>query len=192
MFLAQNMTVSVVIFIICFVIFLILSLLLCTKYNCAIKRKSNEDKSMSDSEIEKGREASETVRPPTRKRKYRPEDGLHGPDIHITSPKMVPVPFNSPDQRKHRRKEYQPMNREKRKGKRTSKNKREKRESQSDDLGKLRSSASIDSGEKQKSVSELYNSQVSVCPLNFSEKIYTRNHITETLFAGSIHRGVKV
>ena len=135
------MTVSVVIFIICFVIFLILSLLLCTKYNCAIKRKSNEDKSMS--EIEKGLEASETVRPPTRKRKFRPEDGLHGPDIHITSPKMVPVPFNSPDQRKHRRKEYQPMNREKRRGKRTSKSKSEKRESQSEELGKLSISASI-------------------------------------------------
>ena len=179
------MTVSVVILIICFVILLIVTLLL-----CGIWRKSDEDKSMSDSQIEKGREASTSLRPPTRKRKFRPEDGLHGSDIHNTSPKMVQVPFNSPDQRKHWRKEYQPMNQQKRE-KRATKSKREEGEIQSD-LDKLRNSASINCGEKPIRVPELYSSQVSVCPLNFSEKIYTRNHITETLFAGSIHQGVKV
>ena len=142
------MTVSVVIFILFFVIFLIFFLLLCW-----IKRKSDEEKSMSDSQIEKGRDASKALRPPTRKRNFRPEDGLHGSDIHNTSPKMVQVPFNSPDQRKHRRKEYQPMNQQKRE-KRATKSKREEGEIQSD-LDKLRNSASINCGEKRICVPEL-------------------------------------
>ena len=180
------MTASLVIFIVCLAIFLIFSFLLCA---IIIKRKKDEDKSMS--EIEKGRDGSTAVRPPARKRKIRPdEDGLRRPDIHILSPKMVTVPFNSPNQRKYRRKDFQPMNREfkEKKRKRAKKSRREKGAEPSD---RSRPISEIDGGEKQIQASQYYNSQVSVCPLNFSDKIYTRNHITETLFAGSIHRGIK-
>ena len=172
------MTISVVIFIICLVILLLFSCFLCA---IIIKRKSDEKKSLS--EIEKGQDMTMTVRPPTRKRKYRPDDGLHRSDIHFSSPKMVRVPFNSPDERKYRRKEFQPMNRDKR----AKKSKREKGDSHG--RKKVSMSSKTDNGEKRILTSEYYSSQVSVCPLNFSEKIYTRNHITETLFAGSIHRG---
>ena len=87
------MTASLVLYIVCLAIFLIFSLLLCA---IIIKRKKDEDKSMS--EIEKGRDGSTAVRPPTRKKRIRPdEDGLRRPDIHILSPKMVTVPFNSPN-----------------------------------------------------------------------------------------------
>ena len=37
--------------------------------------------------------------------------------------------------------------------------------------------------------SEYFNSKVQVTPLDFSEKNYAKNYITESLFAGSIHRG---
>ena len=142
-------------------------------------------------DIEKGRDASLTVKPPIRKRKFRPEDGLRHSDIHNLSPKIIAVPFNSPDQRKYRRKEFQPMNREfrEKRRKKAKKSKREKGEGQSD--RDKQNNAETDIGEKQNQASEYYSSQVSVCPLSFSEKIYMRNHITESLFAGSIHRGIK-
>ena len=180
------MTASLVIFIVCFVIFVIFSFILC---EIIIKKKSDEEKSMPD--IENGRDASLTVKPPIRKRKFRPEDGLHRSDIHNLSPKMIAVPFNSPDQRKYRRKEFQPMNREfrEKRRKKAKRSKREKREGQSD--RDKQNNSETDIGGKHNQASEYYSSQVSVCPLAFSEKIYTRNHITETLFAGSIHRGIK-
>ena len=38
---------------------------------------------------------------------------------------------------------------------------------------------------------EYFRTKVQVTPLNFSEKNYTKNYITETLFAGSLHLGYR-
>ena len=42
---------------------------------------------------------------------------------------------------------------------------------------------------EQKPNAEYYNSEVKVVPLSFSDNIYSRNHVTDQFFAGSIHRG---
>ena len=39
--------------------------------------------------------------------------------------------------------------------------------------------------------SDYYSSEVRVEPLTFSDTNYARNYITESLFAGSIHRGLQ-
>ena len=169
------MTISLVISIVCIIMFLIFSLLLC---GILIKRKREECK--KDEDIEK----CDNQEPPTRKRRRRSEV------IVDEDNKNLQVPFNSPDPSKQKKKEFQPMNYTEKK-----RRKKEKRLKRRDTRRIKRMSSSCAADEAEAGIQmcrprvEYFNSKVEVSPLNFSDTNYTRNHVTDTLFAGSIHRG---
>ena len=62
--------------------------------------------------------------------------------------------------------------------------KKEKRRKRKEEIRRQRSFK-----DPQRVKTEYFNSTVQVSPLNFSDKNYAKNYITESLFAGSIHRG---
>ena len=115
------------------------------------------------------------------RRKRRRSELHYVEDEFHPSPKSIPAPFNTPDQFKQKRRQFQPMNG---KQKRKKKSKRVKR--------KDCQSCEGPAADREYSIprpTEYYNSKVEVSPLNFSDKNYTVNRFTETIFAGSIHRG---
>ena len=77
------------------------------------------------------------------------------------------------------RKMFQPMNLDER-----TRKKKEKRRKRKEEIRRQRSFK-----DPQRVKTEYFNSTVQVSPLNFSDKNYAKNYITESLFAGSIHRG---
>ena len=173
------MTVSLVISIVCVILFLIFTGLLCI---LAFRKKRLSNKPESDSEhaVASIEECSE-LKPPRRKRGQRFYDDEHF--YPETSPKPVPVPFNSPNRAAGAgtRKYFQPMNFDEKTRRRREKRRKRKEEMRRENEFKVK---------KQRSVGEEYfRTKVHVTPLKFSETNYTKNRMTEKLFAGSLHIG---
>ena len=169
--------ISLVISIICLVCFTIISLFLCF---ILLKRKRDNLKVSHD--IEETDLKEETTKPPVRRKRRRSELHYVGEEDY-PSPNSIPVPFNTPDQYRQKRKHFQPMN-GKQKRKKKSKHAQRKQCQNSKGPADVECISSI-----PRPAVEYYNSKVVVSPLNFSDKNYTVNRITETIFAGSIHRG---
>ena len=95
------------------------------------------------------------------------------------------VPSNSPNFKHIKKRNFQPMNYENQ-----GKQKKKKTKSYRRNVEKFnkvnKTSTCVP---EQKPNAEYYNSEVKVVPLSFSENIYSRNHVTDQFFAGSIHRG---
>ena len=174
------MTISLVISIVCVILFLIFIGLLCFLF---IRKQRHTFKTESDTEhaVSSAEESSE-IKPPRRKRSQRFHSNAHS--HHQGSPGPLPVPFNSPsrDSGSVNRKRFQPMNFDEK-----TRRKREKRRRRKEEMIRDKDKDKVT---RQKSEShEYFKAKVHVTPLKFSEKNYTKNEITEKLFAGSIHIG---
>ena len=175
------MTISLVISIICVALFLIFSAILCFLF--LRKQRLLKRNHQIHCDIEKlnlPQTQSAEFKPPRRQKNRRQCD-----DEHLcatpASPRNVPVPFNSPAIRRgsESKQEFQPMNLDER-----TRKKKEKRRKRKEEIKRQRSLK-----EPARVKLEYFNSKVHVAPLDFSEKNYAKNYITESLFAGSIHRG---
>ena len=122
------------------------------------------------------------MKPMRRKKSRRGSDNENS--FHLNSPEIVPVPFNSPDNRPGslNRKKFQPMNLDEKTRKKKEKRRKRKEE--------MRLQQSINEPKKTES-QEYFKTKVQVTPLNFSDKNYKKNYVTETLFAGSLHLGYR-
>ena len=177
------MTISLVISIICAVLFLIFSVLLCFLFirkQRLLKRDQEIHCDIEKLNLPCQSPPAAQFKPPRREKSRRPredEDLCSNP----ASPKIVPVPFNSPAIRRgsEKRKEFQPLNLDER-----TRKKKEKRRKRKEEIRRQRSFK-----EPPRVKTEYFTSKVQVTPLDFSDKNYAKNFITESLFAGSIHRG---
>ena len=177
------MTISLVISIICVTLFLIFSAILCILFLRKQRLLKRDHEIHCDIEkLNLPQSQSAEFKPPKRQksRKQRDEEHLCATPA---SPKSVPVPFNSPAVRRgsESRKEFQPMNLDER-----TRRKKEKRRKRKEEIRQQRSFK-----EPPRVKPEYFSSEVQVTPLDFSEKNYTKNYITESLFAGSIHLGYR-
>lgn len=156
-----------------------------------LKRRNQEmnKNSVEKKDLEKELQLSEgnsIQAPKRRKRKCSIKSDLYV--LSERNPSSLLVPFNSPDSKTYKKKHFQPMNHDER-----SRRKKEKRKKEKDRKRNkrkcLRNDHEYNSHTPVSKRPEYYNSKVEVVPLKFSDKNYTKNYITETLFAGSIHRG---
>ena len=175
------MSISQLISIICIFLFILFALIFCLiVYKLKKARQSKDDQDIVD--IEQNNEnRSKPPKKIKRKRKIKPcfyEDQI-----------QIRVPSNTPTFVKFKRKQFQPMNYEE-----GCRLKRKKHKS----LKRIQHTKSLDHDKNPNSEtlcrtrSEYFSSNVKVEPLQFSETHYTKNYLTEKLFAGSIHMGYKV
>ena len=182
------MTVSLVIAIVCLVLFMVITVFLCI---ILLKRRNKEIK--KDGEGEKDLESdspkirkSSIQAPKRRKRKCSIKSDFYTASEKNSSNLLVP--FNSPDPRTYKKKHFQPMNDDERRKRKKEKRKKERNRTRNKHKS-IKNDHEYNSHIPVSKRAEYYNSEVEVVPLKFSDKNYTKNYITESLFAGSIHRG---
>ena len=177
------MSISLVISIICVTLFLIISAILCFLFlrkQRLLKRDQEIHCDIEKLNLPQSQSQSAEFKPPRRQKSRRQREEEHLCSTPA-SPKIVPVPFNSPAIRRgsQSRQDFQPLNLDER-----TRKKKEKRRKRKEEIRRQRSFK-----EPARVKTEYFNSKVQVTPLDFSEKNYAKNYITESLFAGSIHRG---